>query len=74
MGITQEKSLKWLVFGAVLLMLPGYLAAQERTTISAFPATSYYLGYTEFAAKADAEIRIAAGGKYALYVNGRSSR
>ena len=51
-------------------MLSGHLAAQERTTISAFPTTSYYLGYTEFAAKADGEIRITAGGKYALYVNG----
>lgn len=70
MGITQAKSLKWLVVGAALLMLPGHLAAQERTTISTFPATTYYLGYTEFAAKADGEIRIAAGGKYALYVNG----
>ena len=72
MGITQEKSLKWLVFGAALLMLPGQLTAQERTTISTFPATSYYLGYAQFAAKADAEVRIAAGGKYALYVNGTS--
>ena len=51
-------------------MLPGHLAAQERTTISTFPATSYYLGYAEFAAKTDGEIRIAAGGKYALYLNG----
>ena len=70
MGITQAKSLKWLVVGAALLMLPGHLAAQERTTISTFPATSYYLGYTEFAANTDGEIRIAAGGKYALYLNG----
>ena len=37
MGITQAKSLRWLVVGAALLMLHGYLAAQERATISAFP-------------------------------------
>ena len=70
MGITQAKSLKWLVVGAALLMLPRHLAAQERTTISTFPAISYYLGYAEFAAKTDGEIRIAAAGKYALYLNG----
>jgi hypothetical protein len=51
-------------------ILPGHAAAQQRATINAFPAVSYYLGYTAFESSVDGQIRITAGDKYTLYLNG----
>ena len=50
----------------------GGPSAQDLSSvaISTWPATTHYLGFPEFAAKQDGQIRITAGGTYTLYLNG----
>ena len=57
---------------AGLFLCCGGLSAQDLSSvgISTWPSTTRYLGFPEFAAGQDGQIRITAGGPYTLYLNG----
>ncbi len=57
---------------AGLLLCCSGLSAQDLSSvsISTWPSTTHYLGFPEFAEQQDGQIRITAGGSYALYLNG----
>lgn len=56
---------------AALLLSCGPLLAQlTRTAITAWPSTTYYIGHPSFDPATDGQIRITAGGRYTLYLNG----
>ena len=71
-GITKAFRTGWPGLGGLLLAFSWPASAQflERATIDTWATTTYYLGYAEFADKADGGIRITAGGRYSLYLNG----
>ncbi len=62
----------WPFLGGLVLALSWSASAQllERATIDTWATTTYYLGFAEFPDNADGRIRIAAGGRYSLYLNG----
>lgn len=69
--LTRIRSLSTLAVVAYLAVVPT-LAAQgpQRVTIDAWPTTTQYLAFAEFDARADGRIRITAGQRYSLYLNG----
>ncbi len=78
--MTNARCLKvWLIkisrstqlLAAALILCCGPLFAQlTRTAVTTWPTTTYYIGHPSFDPAVDGQIRITAGGSYALYLNG----
>jgi hypothetical protein len=63
--------------GSSIIWVAFFLAANgatgqtlEQFAVSTWPSTVNYLGYAEFPARVDGQIRITAGQRYTLYLNG----
>jgi hypothetical protein len=69
---TQESRQAWSLAAALVLAFAWPTSAQqlERAPIDTWPTTTYYLGYSEFAAAVDGQIHVTAADRYTLYLNG----
>jgi len=69
--VTSRRRL--LAVAAFLLLAPEVSRTQpaERVVIDTWPASTSYLAYAEFAQAVDGQIRITAGDRYTLFVNGK---
>jgi len=70
--ISRAARTGWPLIGGLLFLSAWGLSAQSlvRAAIDTWPTTTYYLGFAEFEEKIDGQIRVAAGGRYTLYLNG----
>lgn len=68
---TVRFSHRWWLSIAIVLF-PGWVlgASLQHFTVKEWPSTTYYLGFPYFGSAAKGRIRITAGGRYTLYLNG----
>ena len=60
----------YLSFAPLFSLVATAVAEPQQGAISTWPSTAHYLAFAELPSAQDGTIRITAGGRYTLYLNG----